>query len=123
MARRTLLLVDDSPMNIKVLAGMLREEYRIVIAKSGEQALEIIEKGDLPDLIFLDVVMPGIDGYEVCKRIKEDERTKSVPVIFMSAKSEQDEIQKGLSLGAEAFIPKPFDAGTVKKLVKAHLGP
>ena len=121
MDKPTILIIDDSPMNLKVLAGMLKEEYRILIAKSGEQAMEIIEAGNSPDLILLDVVMPGMDGYTLCLKIKGDDRTKSIPVIFISAKSGEDEIRKGISLGAAAYIPKPFDVTTVKELVKTHL--
>jgi len=118
MDKSTILIVDDAPANLKILAGMLREEYRIVIAKSGEEALNLIKKGDVPDIILLDVMMPGIDGYEVCTILKENSNTKSIPVIFITAKSEQEEMRKGLSLGAVAYITKPFDVETVKQLVK-----
>lgn len=100
---------------------MLREEYRIVIAKSGEEALDLIKKGDVPDIILLDVMMPGIDGYEVCIILKENGDTKSIPVIFITAKSEQEEKLKGLALGAAAYITKPFNAKTVKQRVKDQL--
>lgn len=123
MEKRNILIVDDSAANIKVLSSILRQEYRILAAKSGEEALECIEKSGMPDLILLDIVMPGMDGYEVCRRLKEDSKTADVPVVFITAKSDEAERQKGLGLGAAAYVTKPFDVETVRRIVGEQAGP
>lgn len=122
MEKRSILIVDDSAANIKVLSSILRQEYRILAAKSGEEALECIAKSGTPDLVLLDIVMPGIDGYEVCRRLKEDNKTADVPVVFITAKTDEAEREKGLGLGAAAYITKPFDVETVRRIVGEQAG-
>jgi putative two-component system response regulator len=117
--RPTILIVDDTPANIKTLAGMLKEDYKIISAKSGEEALSLLSSSALPDLILLDIMMPGMDGYEVCKQLKADKRTKDIPVIFITAKNEDK--QRGKELGSAAYITKPFHAKTVIQIVKTHI--
>ncbi len=121
MERTTVLIVDDTPSNIKTLAGMLKEKYKIIISKSGEEALDLMQNGPLPDLVLLDIMMPGLDGYEVCKRLKADKRTENIPVIFITAKSDEGDRRRGKELGSAAYITKPFETKTVLQIVKTHI--
>ncbi|MBB1487389.1 HD-GYP domain-containing protein [Oceanospirillum sediminis] len=117
----TVLIVDDTPMNISVLVGLLKPDYRTVVAKDGEQALNRVFNGTVPDLILLDIMMPGIDGYEVCRQLKADPRTKNIPVIFISAMSDIGDEEKGLELGAVDYITKPISPPIVKARIRTHL--
>lgn len=119
--KQTLLLVDDAPANIKVLNSALKEKYQTKIATSGEKALEIAMREPRPDLILLDIIMPGMDGFEVCRRLKEMPETRDISVIFLSAKTNQDDRSKGLSLGAIDYIDKPIDVTMVCIWVTEHL--
>lgn len=118
--RATILTVDDTVTNIEVVKGVLSDEYLVQAALSGEVALKIISKRK-PDLILLDVMMPEMDGYEVCKRLKESEDTRDIPVIFLTAKSQEEDETKGLSLGAVDYITKPISPPILKERVKNHL--
>ncbi|GDY26034.1 HD-GYP domain-containing protein [Agarivorans sp. Toyoura001] len=119
--RATVLIVDDTPENIDVLAGILREDYKIQVARNGDMALKIVSKANKPDLILLDIMMPGIDGFEVCRRLKDDLTTRHIPVVFVTAKiSPADELH-GLELGAVDYITKPVSPPVVKVRVKTHL--
>ena len=95
--KETVLVVDDTLENIDVLKGILRDYYKITFATSGEMALKVVSKAS-PDIILLDIMMPGMDGYEVCKRLKDDSRTKNIPVIFVTAKDQDVDEAKGLEL-------------------------
>ena len=119
--RATVLIVDDTPANISLLAGLLKDSYRTVVAKSGEQALTRVFSGQLPDLILLDILMPGIDGYEVCRRLKEDPRSKYIPVIFISAMDNTGDEEKGLEVGAVDYITKPISPPIVLARVRTHI--
>ena len=119
--RQTILVVDDTPENIQILVGALEGDYRLIAATSGEKALQLAAKPPLPDIILLDVMMPGIDGYEVCSRLKGDEFTRNIPVIFITALSEAGDEARGLALGAVDFITKPFNPGLVKARVRNQL--
>jgi phosphoserine phosphatase RsbU/P len=121
MSKPTILVVDDTPVNIKILADLLRQDYRLSIATSGADALEIAFGQDRPDLVLLDIMMPEMDGYEVCRRLKADARTRDVPVIFVTAMSEVDDETRGFSLGAVDYITKPIRPPIVKARVAAHL--
>ncbi|UCD32838.1 MAG: response regulator, partial [Desulfobacterales bacterium] len=119
--RETLLLVDDNPSNLQVLRQTLQDiDCKIFIAKSGERALSIAVE-DHPDLILLDIMMPGIDGFEVCRRLKSDKSTEDIPVIFLSALGETESKVKGLQLGAVDYVSKPFQPEEVKARVETHL--
>jgi two-component system sensor histidine kinase/response regulator len=120
-ARRTILVVDDVPENIEVLAELLRADYEVKVATSGERALEIAGSGSPPDLILLDVMMPGMDGYTVCRRLKEDEATRHIPVIFVTAAGRNEDEAKGLALGAVDYITKPIVPPIVVARVRTHL--
>ncbi|TFG60680.1 MAG: response regulator [Spirochaetales bacterium] len=119
--KRKILIVDDTPANLKTLAAILKQDYQIIIAKSGEEALEILSSQALPHLVLLDVVMPGLDGYDVCTRLKSSRKTKEIPVIFLTGRTDAEDKKKGLDMGAAAFITKPFDALTVTQIVKTHI--
>ena len=116
-----ILIVDDEKMNLKVLADLLREEYRPVLARDGEQALQHAFGDAPPDLILLDVIMPQLGGYEVIKRLKENDRTKNIPVIFVTSLDSVVDEEYGLKLGAVDYITKPFSPPIVKIRVHNHL--
>lgn len=117
----TILVVDDNPTNIQVLFDVLNESgYDVAVAKSGESALNRLQNY-LPDLILLDVMMPGIDGFEACRHIKANERTRDIPIIFMTALSDAVDKVKGLSLGAVDYITKPIQYEEVLARVRVHL--
>lgn len=119
--KQTVLIVDDEPANIDILTELVKSGYMTRAATGGEKALRIATSDNPPDLILLDVMMPGIDGYEVCRRLKADERTKDIPIIFITGKvSAQDEI-KGFECGAVDYITKPFNPVVVKSRVTTHL--
>ncbi|MBF0185758.1 MAG: hybrid sensor histidine kinase/response regulator [Magnetococcales bacterium] len=115
------LIVDDVPANIKVLLPTLQPDFVISIATSGQQALQLAET-QKPDLILLDIIMPEVDGYEVCSRLKANETTRDIPVIFITAKDDEADEMTGLELGAVDYITKPFSAPIVHARTKTHLG-
>lgn len=116
----TILVVDDTPANVTILESILGEDHKVLTAMDGEAGLDMVY-AHRPDLILLDIMMPGMDGYEVCRRLREDQKTRNIPVIFITAMSEADDEAKGLDLGAIDYIIKPFNAGLVKKRVDNHL--
>lgn len=118
LTQKTVLVVDDEPVNISVLSGTLRDHYRVIVAKSGKQAFERIEQVTIPDIILLDIMMPEMDGYEVCKILKQRDDTRHIPIIFVSAMSDHQDEEKGLSLGATDFIAKPFSPSIVLKRIE-----
>lgn len=119
--RQTIMIVDDMPINIQVLARALKEDYHVKVATTGAKALEIATTQEPPDLIMLDIMMPVMDGYEVCKKLKNNPLTKDIPVIFITAKSEMEDEMLGLNLGAVDYITKPFLLPIVKTRVRTHL--
>ena len=118
-----ILIIDDEKQNIKILTEFLREDYQIMAARNGENAFEIMEKEEktLPDLVLLDILMPGMDGYEVIRRIKSNDRTKYLPVIFITALDATDDESRGFKLGAVDYITKPFKPEIVKARVRTHI--
>ncbi|MCX6073578.1 MAG: PleD family two-component system response regulator [Campylobacterales bacterium] len=117
-----ILIVDDTPMNIQVLSKMLNSTYDVRIATRGDKALEIARsKKYKPDLILLDIMMPEMDGYEVCRQLKSNSDTAAIPVIFVTAKSEIEDETKGFSLGAVDYIIKPFHMPIVQARIQTHL--
>ena len=119
--RAKILIVDDEKINLDVMVGLLKPNYRIVAAKKGEMALKRLEKPPLSDLILLDIMMPGMDGYEVCRKIKQNPETRDIPVIFITAKIEEQDEAQGFQAGAVDYITKPFSPLIVMARVKTHI--
>jgi sigma-B regulation protein RsbU (phosphoserine phosphatase) len=117
----TILVVDDAPENIDLLNGVLNKDYKIKAALNGEKALKIAGAENPPDIILLDIMMPGMDGYEVCRRLKSDSKTKDIPVIFVTSMGEVEDETKGLELGAIDYITKPLSSPIVRARVKSHI--
>ena len=118
--KQTVLAIDDMPANLKLLGEILKPEYRFLVATSGAQGLELATSKQ-PDLILLDVMMPEMDGYEVCRQLKANPLTQSIPVIFITALKEETDEEKGLEIGAIDYITKPFSPSIVRIRVRNHL--
>lgn len=118
--RPTILVVDDTPANLSLLTSLLKDKYRIKVASNGFKALELATASP-PDLILLDIMMPEIDGYEVCRRLKSDQRTERVPIIFLTAKTSPEDEEEGLLLGAVDFIHKPISPPIMLARITTHL--
>ena len=117
----TILVVDDSPDNIILMSRLLKDHYRTKIATNGEKALKIASSDDPPDLILLDVMMPYMDGYEVCQELKKNPKTSRIPVIFLTAKTDIEDEKRGFEVGAVDYITKPVSAPLLLARVKTHL--
>jgi two-component system sensor histidine kinase/response regulator len=117
----TLLVVDDVPDNLDVMVELLGNDYQVKVASSGERALKILAQGKIPDLILLDVMMPEMDGFEVCRQIKADPKTNDVPVIFLTAMSDTTDVTKGFAVGAVDFVTKPADPPILRARIDTHL--
>lgn len=115
-----ILIVDDVPLGIKILGEFLSQEYEVVVATSGPKALEIAEKNP-PDLILMDIIMPEMSGLETCRRLRENPRTVAIPVIFLTALSESDDIIRGFEAGGQDYIVKPFKKMEVLVRVQTHI--
>ncbi len=121
LAGRKVLIADDDLLNIRILGGILRSEgFVLGETASGEQALEVYATFQ-PDLVLLDVTMPGIDGFETCRRLRSEYGTKCAPVIFITARSESDDVVEGLVAGAVDYLPKPFKSKEVLARIRSHL--
>jgi len=119
--RQTVLVVDDMPANIDVLRGILREDYQVKVATSGERALKIARGSPPPDLVLLDIMMPVMDGYAVCEALKTDYRTRRIPVIFVTAMGEVSDETRGFEVGGVDYITKPVSPPLVLARVRAQL--
>lgn len=117
----SILAVDDVPDNLDVLVAVLGDDYKIKVASSGERALKILASGKYPDLILLDVMMPEMDGLEVCRRIKADPATRDIPVIFLTAMNETVDVTRGFAAGAVDFVSKPADPAILRARIETHL--
>jgi diguanylate cyclase (GGDEF)-like protein len=118
--QRRILIVDDQPANVHVLAEALREQYQLYVATSGPRAIALAAGGGV-DLVLLDVMMPGMDGFEVCRRLKGDERTRKIPVIFVTALGDVDDETRGFDVGGVDYIAKPISPPVVRARVRTHL--
>ena len=119
--KATILVVDDTSANLVLMSNLLKNDYKVQIADGGEKALKLAASDWPPDLILLDVMMPDMDGYEVCRRLKRDPKTTNIPVIFLTSMSEVEDEKKGLELGAVDYITKPISPPIVMARVKNHL--
>jgi len=117
----TILAVDDTPVNLSLITGLLKSHYRVKVANSGEKALRVVHSDSPPDLVLLDVMMPDLDGIEVCRRMKDDPRTRHIPVIFLTAMSKSEDERIGLEAGAVDYITKPISPPILLARVKTHL--
>ena len=117
----SILVVDDTPDNLTLMSNLLRSEYRVRVAASGSKALRIAQSDAPPHLILLDIMMPDMDGYEVCRQLKADARTEHIPIIFLTAMAEVEDQRKGFALGAADYITKPISPPIVEARVKTHL--
>lgn len=120
-AKPTVLVVDDMPANIELLVEILKDRYRVQVARNGEIALKLANSSHPPQLILLDVMMPGMDGQEVCRQLKKNPKTRHIPVIFVTARTEPEDEIAGFNLGAVDYITKPISPPTVRARVKTHL--
>ena len=118
--KETLLLVDDEKINIDILLGLLGEHYDILVALDGYTAIEILQENKI-DLILLDILMPDFDGYEVCKKIKEDQSIKNIPIIFITASTDEDSIEQAYEAGGLDYITKPFKPRELLVRIKTQL--
>ena len=119
--RATILIVDDVPANVALLVEIFKPHYRTIVATQGRKALEIAASSEPPDLILLDVMMPGLNGYEVCRQLKASPRTRSIPVIFVTSMGEEQDEAKGLALGGVDYVTKPVAPAIVMARVQTHL--
>ena len=121
MPKQCVLIVDDTPENIDVLSDILCNGYRIRVANSGERALKIVYSDEPPDLILLDIMMPGLSGLEICRRLKANPDRRHIPIIFVTAMSSVEDERRGLEMGAVDYITKPISPPVVKARVRTHL--
>jgi putative two-component system response regulator len=121
LVKPTILVVDDTPDNLTLMMELLKGEYTVKLANNGERALKLAAMSPHPDLILLDIMMPGLDGYEVCQRLKANPQTRDIPVLFLTAKSAVDDEKRGLEIGAVDYITKPISPPIVLARVKIHL--
>jgi CheY-like chemotaxis protein len=122
MAKSRILVVDDTPANIKILADLLRKDYLLSVATSGADALQIAGSEDQPDLVLLDIMMPEMDGYETTRAIRQLEAFANLPIIAVTAKAMRGDRQKCLEAGASDYIAKPVDREQLRSLLRVWLG-
>jgi phosphoserine phosphatase RsbU/P len=120
-AQKLILVVDDTPLNIGVISGALKDTYKTKVATNGEKALALASAEDKPDLILLDIMMPGMDGYEVCTRLKADPATREIPVIFLTGQTSAEDETRGFEVGGVDYVHKPFSPAVVKARVRSHI--
>ena len=121
MNQKTILVVDDAPDNLMLLSNLLKQKYKVKVANSGEKALKVISSDQRPDLSLLDILMPHMDGYETLRRIKEDEATRDIPIIFLTALSDAEDEKHGLELGASDYVTKPISPAIMMARIKTQL--
>ena len=119
--KKLVLIVDDAPANLQVVRSILKDDFKIRVATSGAKALDLVKAEPQPDLILLDVMMPEMDGYELCRILKATPEVRDIPVIFLTGKTETDDETKGFKVGAVDYIHKPFSPAVVKARVHTHL--
>jgi len=120
-SEKLILIVDDTPTNIGAISGALKDFYKTKVATTGQKALALVAAEEKPDLILLDVMMPEMDGYEVCQRLKADAATREIPVIFLTGQTSADDETHGFEVGAVDYVHKPFSASVVRARVRTHI--
>ena len=119
--KAVVLVVDDTPSNLTLIAGLLKDDYKVKVANDGQKGLQLARAENPPDLILLDVMMPEVSGYEVCTELKKDPATRNVPIIFLTALAEAEDERKGFELGAADYITKPVSPPILLARIKTHL--
>lgn len=119
--QKLILIVDDTPLNISAISGALKDAYKTKVATNGEKALALASGEEKPDLILLDILMPGMDGYEVCARLKADPTTSEIPVIFLTGQTSAEDETRGFAVGGVDYVHKPFSPAVVKARVRSHI--
>jgi DNA-binding response OmpR family regulator len=119
--RKRILVVDDEPQNITIMREILKSDYTVIAATDGARALSLAQSASPPDLIMLDILMPGLDGYEILRRLKANARTAGLPVVLVTAKGEVDDKMTGYELGSSDYITKPFESSFVLSVVRRLL--
>ncbi len=122
LTKKIVLVVDDAPANLAVLSEILKPAYQVRAAKNGALALKIAHAATPPDVVLLDVEMPEMDGYEVCEKLKADQGTRDIPVVFVTGHADPEQQQKGLALGAAGYLTKPVEPAQVLEKLAALLG-
>ena len=121
--KKEILVIDDTAQNLSIISELLKDIYKVKVATSGKKALSYLETSKAPDLILLDVILPGIKGREVCRRLKEDPRTSAIPVVFLTAKDSPDDVQAEKEVGATSHLTKPVSPrmliSTVRDILSA----
>lgn len=121
MTKSLILAVDDKPQNLQFLGKLLSDNgYEVGMAQNGQQALNFIQKSE-PDLILLDIMMPVMDGYEVCRQLKDDFSTRHIPVIFLTAKADTEDVVRGFEVGGVDYVTKPFNAAELLARIRTHI--
>ena len=121
-AAKRVLICDDDPVILRLIQVNLElEGYEVLLAHDGERAIEVAQ-AVRPDLIILDIMMPRLDGYQTCERLKADDSTKAIPVVFLSAKAQHSDVEKGKAYGVAEYLTKPFDQNDLVAVVERHLG-
>jgi len=123
MRRKRILVVDDEPQNIAIMREILKSDYTVIASTNGERALALAKSADPPDLVLLDVMMPGMDGHEMLRRLRANPGTAALPVVLVTAKDEIDDKMTGYELGSSDYITKPVDSSFVLSVVRRLLAP
>jgi putative two-component system response regulator len=121
MTRKTILVVDDAPEHLDLLVGLLKKDYTVKAAVNGDIALKIARSPHPPDLILLDIVMPGKDGIEVCEILKKEEATAHIPIVFLSGKARGEDCERGMELGGAAYLKKPVEVESLFSVLEIFL--
>ncbi len=119
--RKTILVVDDAPANLDLVVGLLKDSYKVKAALNGIVALKIAQSPAPPDLILLDIVMPGMDGLEVCQKLKENSQTSAIPVVFLSGQAGEEDCERGMELGGAAYLQKPVEPKSLFSIIEILL--
>ncbi len=119
----TILVVDDTPENLMLITDLLRKDFNVKVANNGQRALVLASTGVVPHLVLLDIMMPGMDGHEVCRQLKSDPVTRIIPVVFLTAMGAAEDEKKAMEAGAAGFLTKPVSAVKLMDIIKTHLPP